>query len=62
MRHTTHPNVQILGTNDEGRWRPMRNNPELRNIPGLVAVRIDESLYFGNIEQMASVILRIGML
>jgi MFS superfamily sulfate permease-like transporter len=61
VRHTTLPNVAVLGRTSKGQWKDIASFPSARIIPGILVIRIAESLYFGNIEQLKDMITRIGM-
>jgi len=59
VKHTTLPSVSILGIAPDGKWRDVALFKDAQLMPGVLVVRIDESLYFGNIEQLVKMINRI---
>eukprot|EP01094_Clydonella_sp_ATCC50884_P004316 TRINITY_DN13343_c0_g1_i1.p1 TRINITY_DN13343_c0_g1~~TRINITY_DN13343_c0_g1_i1.p1 ORF type:complete len:301 (-),score=99.81 TRINITY_DN13343_c0_g1_i1:141-980(-) len=62
VKHTTMPNLAILGRTPSNKWRDISLFASADSIPGVLVVRIDESLYFGNIEQIKDMISRIERL
>jgi MFS superfamily sulfate permease-like transporter len=59
LKHTTFPHIAILGKNQAGEFVDVRYDKEALVIPGVVIVRIDERLYFANIEQIKDMFKRI---
>ena len=61
VKHTTLPNVAVLGQTSDGKWRDITVLKSYATIyPGVMVIRIDESLYFGNVEQLTRMVKRLG--
>jgi len=59
LKHTTFPHIAILGRNQTGEYVDVLYEKDAQPIPGVVVVRIDEGLYFANIEQVKDMFKRI---
>lgn len=60
IKHTTLPSVEVLGRHC-GKWKDIcALGQKAEQIPGVLVIRINESLYFGNVEQLSKMINRIG--
>eukprot|EP01127_Copromyxa_protea_P000649 TRINITY_DN10553_c0_g1_i1.p1 TRINITY_DN10553_c0_g1~~TRINITY_DN10553_c0_g1_i1.p1 ORF type:complete len:780 (-),score=104.60 TRINITY_DN10553_c0_g1_i1:118-2457(-) len=59
VKHTTVPHIAILGKDYDGRWVDVYEDKEAKIIPGILVVRIEEGLYYGNIGQLKEMFKRI---
>jgi len=59
LKHTTLPHIAVLGQNLEGQYVDMYLDRNATITPGVVIVRIDEALYFANMEQIKEMFKRI---
>lgn len=60
VKHTTLPNVAVLGQTSDGKWRDITVLKSYATVyPGVMVIRIDESLYFGNVEQLTRMVKRL---
>eukprot|EP01127_Copromyxa_protea_P017520 TRINITY_DN5346_c0_g1_i1.p1 TRINITY_DN5346_c0_g1~~TRINITY_DN5346_c0_g1_i1.p1 ORF type:complete len:667 (-),score=90.75 TRINITY_DN5346_c0_g1_i1:295-2295(-) len=59
VKHTTLPNIAILGKDSKGSWVDVYGDKKAKVIPGVLVVRIEEGLYFGNIGQLKAMFKRI---
>jgi len=62
VRHTTMRSIAVLGRTRKGRWKDIAFETKANIVPSVVVLRVDESLYFGNIEQVKDMIFRIQRL
>jgi len=60
VRHTSFPRVSLMGQDEDGKWKDAAE-PKTKPIDGLIVVRIEEALYFANIEQIKDMFKRIEM-
>eukprot|EP01121_Diplochlamys_sp_Union-15-3_P013768 TRINITY_DN4322_c0_g1_i1.p1 TRINITY_DN4322_c0_g1~~TRINITY_DN4322_c0_g1_i1.p1 ORF type:complete len:681 (+),score=115.53 TRINITY_DN4322_c0_g1_i1:89-2131(+) len=61
IQHTSLPHIAILGKKD-GKFKDVRLHPDAEVIEGVVIIRIEEPLYFANIEQIKDMFSRIEKL
>jgi len=60
VRHSTIPHVSILGRMPgTTRFKDVRNFPQATVTPGVLIFRIEETLYFGNIQQVRAMLMQI---
>uniref|UniRef100_A0A6U1U0C5 STAS domain-containing protein n=1 Tax=Vannella robusta TaxID=1487602 RepID=A0A6U1U0C5_9EUKA len=60
VRHSTIPHVSILGRMPgTTRFKDVRNFPQASVTPGVLIIRIEETLYFGNIQQVRAMMMQI---
>jgi len=59
LKHTTLPHIAVLGKNLEGQYVDIYLDKNAQVTQGVVIVRIDESLYFANMEQIKEMFKRI---
>jgi len=59
LKHTTLPHIAVLGKNHDGQYVDMYLDRKATLTPGVVIVRIDEALYFANMEQIKEMFKRI---
>lgn len=60
VKHSTIPHVSILGRMPEtNRFKDVRNFPQAAVTPGVLIFRIEETLYFGNIQQVRAMLMQI---
>jgi len=59
LKHTTFPHIAVLGKNVDGQFVDIYIDRNANIVPGIVIVRIDESLYFANMEQIKDMFKRI---
>jgi high affinity sulfate transporter 1 len=60
IRHSSLPHIAVLGRMPKSKsYRDIAQFPEARIIPGIIIVRIEESLYFANIEMIKQMLARI---
>jgi len=53
IQHTSLPHITVLGRDpDSGKFKDAKLNPNIEYIDGLLIVRIEEPLYFANIEMI----------
>jgi len=59
IRHSSLPHIAVLGRMPKSKsYRDIAQFPEARIIPGIIIVRIEESLYFANIEMIKQMLAR----
>jgi SulP family sulfate permease len=57
---TTRPHVAVLGRLPNTRsWRNVNRFPEAETVPGVLAVRLDAQLYFGNVNFLSETLERL---
>jgi len=59
VKHTTLPHIAILGKDANNNYVDVHQDRGAKVIPGIVVLRIEESLYFANIEQIKEMLKRI---
>jgi len=59
LKHTTFPHIALLGKNNDGQYVDIYLDRNAKIVQGIVIVRIDESLYFANMEQIKEMFKRI---
>jgi len=60
IKHTTMPKFSLLGKMPESdRYKDISMFPEAELVPGMLVIRIEESLYFANMGQIKELIYRI---
>jgi len=60
VRHSTIPHVSVLGRMpDSDRYKDIDNFPQAAITPGVLVLRVEETLYFGNIQQMRAMLMQI---
>jgi len=59
LKHTTLPHIAVLGKNMEGQYVDIYLDKNAQITQGVIIVRIDESLYFANMEQIKEMFKRI---
>ena len=60
VRHSTIPHVSILGKMPgSNRFKDVKTFPDAKVTPGVLIFRIEETLYFGNIQQMRAMLMQI---
>src|SRR3990167_8930338 len=60
VRHSTVPHVSVLGRlPGTSRYKDVRTYSNAEVTPGVLILRIEENLYFGNIQQLKSLLIRI---
>jgi len=59
LKHTTLPHIAVLGKNGEGQYVDIYLDKNAEITQGVIIVRIDESLYFANMEQVKEMFKRI---
>jgi len=58
IKHTTLPHIAILGK-DGNKWVDVYQDSQAKIIPEILILRIEESLYFANVEQIKEMLKRI---
>eukprot|EP01125_Pyxidicula_operculata_P012514 TRINITY_DN4109_c0_g1_i2.p2 TRINITY_DN4109_c0_g1~~TRINITY_DN4109_c0_g1_i2.p2 ORF type:complete len:245 (-),score=38.52 TRINITY_DN4109_c0_g1_i2:705-1439(-) len=59
VRHTSLPHIAILGKNESNKWVDVSSDHHAKITPGILIVRVDEALYFANMEQIKDMFKRI---
>lgn len=60
VKHSTIPHASILGRMPgTNRFKDVRNFPQASVTPGVLIFRIEETLYFGNIQQVRAMLMQI---
>eukprot|EP01125_Pyxidicula_operculata_P016132 TRINITY_DN5523_c0_g1_i1.p1 TRINITY_DN5523_c0_g1~~TRINITY_DN5523_c0_g1_i1.p1 ORF type:complete len:675 (+),score=63.85 TRINITY_DN5523_c0_g1_i1:1110-3134(+) len=58
IRHTTAPHVCLLGKTEDNKFRDVSTDKRADLIPGIIILRVDEGIYFANVEQIKHVFKR----
>jgi len=58
VRHTSFPRVSLLAQDEHGKWVDA-TTPNTHSLDGIIVVRIEEALYFANMEQIKDMFKRI---
>jgi len=59
VKHTSLPHIALLGKLPEGNYVDIQLYKKAEIYPGIVIIRVDESLYFANIEKIKDMFKRI---
>lgn len=60
VNHTSVPHITVLGKSGfQGEWIDVMQDSDAHIEPGVLVVRIEEALYFANIEQIKDMFTRV---
>jgi len=59
VRHTSFPRVSLMAQSETGKWVDVSSDSKAKFLAGMIVVRIEEGLYFANMEQIKDMFKRI---
>lgn len=59
VKHTTYPHISLLGKDPNKKWVDVFVDKDTKIISGVIVVKVDDALYFGNVGRFKEMVKRI---